>query len=428
MKSFLVSILVLALALLGCKAKEGVASAAASPDEKVTLAVWNFTNEFEYGMLDLYKEAHPNITIEHTLVQESAGYVNKLVSALTSGQGAPDCFALNVNYTRQFVESGQVLDLTDIYNLYKDALVPYQVEIGSDNGKVYALSWQATPGAFYYRRSLAKKYLGTDDPAQIQTYLSDMNKFMDTAKTLHDKSGGSCVIVPTFTGLLDAYTPNRKQPWVVDGSLVIDPILLDYMDVSRTIREKGYDARLGGWSEGWFNGMKGILKDENGNTIDVFGYFLPTWGISYVFKTNAMETSGDWAIAPGPMYHYNGGTYIAAYKGTKHPAEAKEFIRYMTADDDFLEAWAIKRGDLTSNNRVNAKVKDQFSDPYVGGQNHWALFSELAPFVNGKLVQGTDDAINAIFNEAVTAYANNEKSKEKALADFKDQVASEMGF
>ena len=40
-------------------------------------------------------------------------------------------------------------------------------------------TWQATPGLFAYRRSIAKDVLGTDDPAEVQTYLSDWDKFND---------------------------------------------------------------------------------------------------------------------------------------------------------------------------------------------------------------------------------------------------------
>ena len=37
-------------------------------------------------------------------------------------------------------------------------------------------TWQATPGLFAYRRSIAKDVLGTDDPTEVQTYLSDWDK------------------------------------------------------------------------------------------------------------------------------------------------------------------------------------------------------------------------------------------------------------
>jgi ABC-type glycerol-3-phosphate transport system substrate-binding protein len=182
------------------------------------------------------------------------------------------------------------------------------------------------------------------------------------------------------------------------------------------------------WTEGWYAAMKSILKDESGKQIDVFGYFLPTWGLHYVIKANAEETSGDWAVIKGPFSYYNGGTWYVAYKNTKNPEAAKEFIRYCSTDDGFLEKWALQEGDLTSNSYVNEKIKNQFNDPFVGGQNHYALFAQLAPSVDGSFAQGTDGAIDALFTEAVTAYINGEKTKDQAFADFKAQVSSSLGY
>jgi ABC-type glycerol-3-phosphate transport system substrate-binding protein len=236
------------------------------------------------------------------------------------------------------------------------------------------------------------------------------------------------VVLSSYSELDNPFKSLRKQPWVVNDKLVIDNAMIQYMDLAKQIRDKGYDARVSTWAEGWYAGMKGILQDENNKHIDVFGYFLPTWGLHYVIKANAEETSGDWAVVKGPLSYYSGGTWYAAYKNTKNPEAAKEFIRYCSADDEFLEKWALQEGDLTSNFFVNEKIKDQFLDPFVGGQNHYALFASLASGVDGSLTQGTDDIVNTIFGEAVTAYVMGEKSREQALADFQAQINGELGY
>jgi ABC-type glycerol-3-phosphate transport system substrate-binding protein len=133
-------------------------------------------------------------------------------------------------------------------------------------------------------------------------------------------------------------------------------------------------------------------------------------------------------MIPGPIHYYSGGTFLAANSKTRYPNAAKEVVRYLTCDDDFLEKWALERGDFTSNNYVNQKIKDQFAEPYLNGQNHWAMFSELAPFINGTTTQGTDGVINGMFHEALTAYIKGEKTKDKAVADFKAAVTSELGL
>ncbi len=173
--------------------------------------------------------------------------------------------------------------------------------------------------------------------------------------------------------------------------------------------------------------MKDELKDETGKPVEVFSYFLPTWGLHYVLKTNAPSTSGDWAMIEGPSAYRWGGTWVGAYKGTKNVKNAKEFIRYVTTDDSFLENWAKDTGDMVSNLNVVNKIKDTYSEPFLGGQNHYAEFAEMAKNVNAKLLQGSDEAIEAMFDEATAAYVNGEKSKEQAIADFKAQAGSQFG-
>ncbi len=415
------------LALVGCAKKDG---ASAGKDASNKLVVWSFTDELD-GMITKYFQEDGRFKgkyeIEYSLTPTDQ-FPNKLDPVLASGSGCPDVFALEDAFVRKYVESGLLLDLTDVYNEIKDKMIAYPAEVGTYNGKVYGLSWQVTPGAVFYRRSLAKKYLGTDDPAEVQKHLANWNKFLETADLLKSKSNGNCYIVSSTGDLFKPYSSGRKSPWVVNDKLVIDPLMEEYMDMCKTLHDKGLEGRVGQWSEGWFAGMKGVLADEAGNTKEVFSYFLPTWGLHYVLKTNAPETSGDWAMCAGPVGYRWGGTWVGAWAKTKNPNAAKELIKYVATDDTFLENWAKDTGDVVSNAKVIAKVKDNFSEAFLGGQNHYAEFAEMAKSVNGKLSQGTDQAIEGIFGEAVGSYVNGEKSMEQAIADFKEQVAAQLSL
>ncbi|MDR3303531.1 MAG: ABC transporter substrate-binding protein [Treponema sp.] len=403
------------------------ASASTGSANSGKLVVWSFTDELDGLIKDYYKPTHPDVVIEYSMTPTEQ-FPSKLDPVLQSGQGAPDVFALEDSFVRKYVESGLLLDISDVYNEVKAKMLAYPVEVGSYNGKVYGMSWQATPGAMFYRRSLAKQYLGTDDPAEVQKSFTDLDKFLQTAELLKTASGGKCVIVSASADLLRPYAAARKAPWIVDNALTIDPALLDYMEMCKTLHDKGYDARVQGWSEGWFAGMRGDLKDERGNDVEVFSYFLPTWGLHYVLKQNAPDTTGDWAMIPGPAPYRWGGTWIGAWKNTKNPLAAKEMIKYLTTDDTMIETYAMKSGDLVGNITVVNKIKDSFSEPFLGGQNHYAAFAEMAKTVDGSLTQGTDQAIEALWNETVMAYVNGEKSRDQAIKDFTDQVGAQLGF
>jgi ABC-type glycerol-3-phosphate transport system substrate-binding protein len=392
------------------------------------LVVWSFTDELAnmtnnptWG----FKATHPGVSVEYSQTP-SDQFQAKIDPVLATGQGAPDIIALESAFVRKYVESGLLLDISDVYEAAKSKLVAYPVEVGSYNGKVYGMSWQVCPGALFYRRSLAKKYLGTDDPKVVQTYFSDFNKFLETAGKLKADSNGSCVVVSSLGDLRNSFLSARKNSWLVGGKLVIDPAMEQYMDIGRTLHDQRLEGRVGQWSEGWFAGMKGELKDESGRAVEVFSYFLPTWGLHYVLKTNAPNTSGDWAMIQGPSSYRWGGTWVGAYKGTKNVANAKEFIRYVASDDAFLEAWAKETGDVVSNINVVNKIKDTYTEPYLGGQNHYAEFAEMAKAVNGRLLQGSDEAIEAMFDEAAAAFWNGEKTKVQALSDFRAQAEAQF--
>jgi len=391
------------------------------------LVIWSFTDELGNMVENYYKPAHPGVEVDYSLTPTDQ-FPSKLDPVLASGRGAPDIFALEAAFVRKYVESGLLLDITDVYEANKSKLLAYPVEIGTFNGRVYGMSWQACPGAMFYRRSIAKKYLGTDDPKEVQKYFTDLNKFLETAKLLKDASGGSCVVVSSRGDLYNPFAGARQQPWVVNGKLHIDPAMEALMDISKLLYDNRWEGRVGQWSEGWFAGMNGTLRDDSGKLLEAFGYFLPTWGLHYVLKTNAPDTAGDWAMIPGPAPYRWGGTWIGAWKDTKNVAAVKELIRYLTTDDTFLEAYALASGDVVSNVNVMNKIKDTYSEPFLGGQNHYAEFVEMAKAVDGKLVQGTDQAVEGLYQEALTAFVMGEKTKAQALADFRAQAEIQLGL
>jgi ABC-type glycerol-3-phosphate transport system substrate-binding protein len=391
------------------------------------LVVWSFTDELENMIFNYYLKAYPDVKIEYAMTPTEQ-FPNRLDPVLASGRGAPDLFALEDAFVRKYVESGLLLDITDIYERNRSKLLAYPVEVGTYNGRVYGMSWQATPGAYFYRRSYAKKYFGSDDPAVVQSYVNNFDKFLETAEMLKQRSGGTAVLMSARGELYNVFSAARAQPWVVNNRLTIDPVMYEYLEMQKLIRDNGYDANVGTWGEGWFAAMNDRHRDEQGRQYEVMGYFLPTWGLHYVLKTNAPDTAGDWAMTQGPAAYRWGGTWIGAFKDTKNVAGAKQVIEYLTTNDDFLTAWARDTGDFVSNMNVVNRIAGTFSEPFLGGQNHYAAFAQMAVLVDGKLSQGTNQAIEGLFGEATTAYVMGEKSMDDAIADFRRQVQAQLGI
>ncbi|MCO6452752.1 MAG: extracellular solute-binding protein [Caldilineales bacterium] len=429
--------------------------AAEAPAAGTTLLdIWSFTNEIN-TMAIAYEGKHPDVDATYSMIPMTNGeYQTKLKAALGTAD-APDIIALEAAFVKSFVESDFLADLGDLMPAAEAAQTyPFVLDVGTDDGVIKAYAYQATPGALFYRRSLAKEYFGTDDPAEIQELLSDMDKFAAAAAVVKEKSGGDTYMVASSGDFQNPFYANREQPWVVDGALTVDPMVQKYVETAKLFREEGYEAQAQQWQEGWFAGMNDSLVDANGNPKKVFSYFLPTWGLPYVLAPNAKsadgahDTSGDWGVITGPLPYQWGGTWLGVLKDSPNMEVAKDFVRFATLDEENLTNWATgvytneylkaidpqvpddqmqAPGDFVSSKVVVDKIIPSFDDSelsaFLAGQNSYAGFAEAAPSVNAKLMQGSDDAIQRAMNDPLNQYLNGEITEEQMWQTWKENLS-----
>lgn len=464
---FVVIILVLSMLLGACStpaatpateapaAAAAVEAPAAAPDAgKTVLNVWSFTNEIN-TMAIAYEGKNPNVDVQYTMIPMTNGeYQTKLLSALGT-KDAPDVIALEAAFVKQYVEADFLADLADLMPYAEaDKTYSFVTDVGTNDGVIKAFAYQATPGALFYRRSLAKEYFGTDDPTEIQALLSDMDKYTAAAAVVKEKSGGATYMVASSGDFQSPFFANRAQPWVVDDTLVIDPMVEKYIETAKLFRDEGYEAQAQQWQEGWFAGMNDSLVDANGNAKQIFSYFLPTWGLPYVLAPNATsadgvnDTSGDWGVITGPLAYQWGGTWLGAMASSTKMDLAKDFIRFATLDQENLTNWATgvytneylkaidptvpesqmqAPGDFVSSQVVVEAITASFDDSdlsaFLAGQNSYAGFAAAAPTVNAKLMTGSDDAIQRAMLDPLNQYLNGEISMDDMWSSWKTNLS-----
>ena len=431
--------------------------AAEAPAGAETLNLWSFTNEI-MTMATAYEGKNPGVDIKYTMIPMTNGeYQTKLKAALGTAD-APDVIALEAAFVKQFVESDMLADLGELLPVAEAGKIyPFVLDVGSNDGVTKAYAYQATPGALFYRRSLAKEYFGTDDPAEIQALLSDFDKYTEAAAVVKEKSGGDTYMVASSGDFQNPFFANREQPWVVDDTLVVDPMVEKYVETAKLFRDEGYEAQAQQWQEGWFAGMNDSLVDAEGNPKKVFSYFLPTWGLPYVLAPNAKsadgssDTSGDWGVITGPLPYQWGGTWLGVLKDSAKLDLAKKFIEFATLDQENLTNWATgvytneylkaidptvpddqmqAPGDFVSSQVVVEKIIPSFDDSelsaFLAGQNSYGGFAEAAPSVNAKLMQGSDDAIQRALNDPINQYLSGAITEEEMWAMWKENLAIEF--
>ena len=173
----------------GCSAT--VNNSDESVNYKGTIDVWSWNDELlTSGMIDEFNEKYPDIEINLiTIPNDNNAYSTKLISTLRSGVCPPDVYLAESANIKKLSNMNYYEDLSkEPYNAEEltDKMVPYTVELGKNDkdNSIRALTWQATPGGFFYRRSLAKEYLGTDDPEQVSAMMTNMDDFIALGEQL----------------------------------------------------------------------------------------------------------------------------------------------------------------------------------------------------------------------------------------------------
>ena len=105
-----------------------------------------------------------------------------------------------------------------------------------------------------------------------------------------------------------------------------------------------------------------------------------------------------------------------------------DLIKFFTLDDDFLTQYAKDSGDFVGSAAAVEKILADGGtpNPFLGGQDHYAIFASAAKLANGALMSEYDSTINDLWDKFVTQpYTKGEvESIDDAIAEFKNQVAA----
>ncbi len=416
------------------------ATTSSGSTEKTVLNVWSFTEEVP-GMITKYLETHPDFAakyeIKTTVIATTDGaYQPALDQALASGGAdAPDLFTAEAAFVLKYTQgdasqyAAPYKDLgIDVDNAIKAAdIAQYTIDIGTNpNGDVVGLGYQATGGAFIYRRSIAKDTWGTDDPAEIAKIIGPgWDKFYSAAADLKAKGYG---IVSGDGDIWHAVENSSDTPWVVDGKLNIDPKREAFLDLSMKLKENDYHNDTQDWQDAWFADMKDAGAKK------IFGYFGPAWMINYVIAGNSGDTFGDWAVCEPPIGFFWGGTWVLGSASSDNKDAVGELINWITLDTteqglQYMWANGTLNGEGGTKDAVASGTVMSMSNgelEFLGGQNMFDVFIPANQFANGKNLTQYDETINTYWRDQVRAYTSGSKSREDAIKDFKQMVADNL--
>lgn len=399
----------------------------------LNIAVWN--EEFENYFNKYLKDKMPEgVTVNFKKTENANNaYQNKLDEDLPKNDAASaddkiDMFLFEADYALKYVNSEYTLDVKSLGLTDEDLSGMYQytkdVCTTQDGSKVLkGVSWQATPGLYAYRRSIAKDVLGTDDPEKVQEALADWTKFDEVAAKAADKG------YKMLSGYDDAYrtfSNNVAAPWVNENKeIIVDANIMKWVDQTKTYTDKGYNNKTSLWTDAW--------AADQGPEGKVFGFFYSTWGINFTLAGNSLAVKekeggklevgnggyGDWAVCYGPQAYFWGGTWLAAAKGTDNAALVGDVMKAFCCNKDFGVQFTKDTQDYYNNEAAMKELAaSDFKSAFLGGQNHIALFVETAPKIDMSKISIYDQGLNETFQAKFKEYFDGTVDKDTALKNF----------
>lgn len=428
------------------KTEEGSSDAAtgetaSTGDQK--LVIWTLAADLEQ-FADKFKEENPDVETE-VVVIAPADYPTKVEAALLGGATEPDVIVGEPQMLENMYEAGFFEDLNQApYNAqdYAGQIVDYVWKVGQDaDGIQRAISYQITPAGFYYRRDIATKVFGTDDPDEIGKLFADYPSIIEAGEKL--KAAGYRI----FASDAETNYFSGDSAWVIDGVLNVSQARYDYMDMCVELYQKDLTAYAAQWAAPWYQAMSGPVPvltaetqwgtddmnvwdaesfaaaTEGMETTEVFAYGLPAWGV-LTMRDNVGETSGLWGVCSGPAYGFGGGTFIGVSSQSERKELAWEFVKFCTLNEDTADWWIEKsQGDTVSLISALEKHADDENEIY-GGEKLYAFWLKQAEGIDYSKVTKYDKAIGDAWSAAITAVKQGEKTKDEAVEEFYDQVAA----
>ena len=440
--SALLSVAMVSTLLVGCGSNAEAPAAdapaadaatdAEAPAASTTDPIYVYSWNTEVGERMAYVfEKYPEIEerVVYVNVGDSAIYQEKIDALLQTpdAEDYPDIIAAEAAYIMKYTNSDYTLPITDLGLTEADLaeMYPYTIQIATDqrDGSLKGVSWQACPGSYMYRRSLAEKYLGTSDPAEVQEYVKDWDTFIETAKMINEKSNGATKILSSNDDIQNVFYSNKSEPWVnADKQFVYDPSFDKMLDVYYELEQNDLTCKTTCWTEEWNAGP---------STDEVFSYFGCTWFLHWTIKANCggaavgEGTYGDWAMCAGPQNYYWGGTWLCATKDCSDPALAGQIMKTLCCDTEVIQKLAEETLDYVNNKTAMKNLSDAGKGAYefLGGQDFISVFSPLAENVDVSWMSAYDQKCNELIVQQAQEYAKGNKDKATAVADFKASVA-----
>ena len=365
----------------------------------VNLTFWNWIGATGDKAVALFNQTHPNIHVTSQNVGSGPAEYNKLYTAIKANN-EPDLGFIEYQVLPTFETTGALVDMSQYgANSVKDQFVPWtwkQVTLGN---AVVGIPGDMEPMVLYYRKDIFDKY-----HLPVPTTWA---QYADAAAKLHaaDPKAYITDFPPKqpgqFTGLVwqaggQLFTING-QSWKAS---INSPQALQVASYWQDLITKKLVKTDPDFTNSWYQDL------QNGTLAT---WVSGAWGHG-ILEQNAPQTSGLWRVAPIPQWQAGqsvdgnwGGSSVAVFKSSKHPAEATQFATWFFSNQQSLNILNAGGG-LAATKAWLDSPQMNISNPFFGNQVVGPLLKTASTEVNANFQWGP--TMDQVYNDIGDQFSN----------------------
>ncbi|MGM0126360.1 cellobiose transport system substrate-binding protein [Enterococcus sp. AZ194] len=382
-------VLVILLSALGLFVT-GCGSSSAKDDGKVNLTIWYYQNSMSDNVISGAKEEFSDYNLEFKKLP-SDGYETKIDTSLNSGNG-PD-IAMMFSMTPYYKYSDKFINLLDYdAESKKKDYLDWKWDLGTtpDGKALIAMPVDIGPMGLFYREDIFKEAGLPNTPEEVSKQINDWDTYFAAAKQVKEKTD-AYMFDSALSIFNTAYLQQDKFNYDRDGKLIVDDgHIKKVWDLAIKAIDEGLTAKVPSGSAEWAPAM---------NSNKIASMPGASWQRTNVSDA-APDTSGKWRVAmiPGGSANY-GGSFMSAFKASKHPKEAVEVLNYLVSIKSQEKNYSDLNIYPSTPALYSEKVMDQ-PEEFFGGQNTNEYLSKSAEAIKTVYVDPREAAtLDAIVSQ-----------------------------
>lgn len=406
----------------GSDASTGGSGDSGSGSGGQTVNVWTWEPyENQKEVIADFNESFPDIEVTFTTIEQQ-DMPMKVQTALASDSEIGNVIWSEISQRGKMMALDCWEDLEAApYNANREELLDFMVPVSvTPSGTLAGIEVSPPVAGIAYKRDLAKEYLGTDDPDELEAMLTDWETFIAKGEEVRDKSNGTVFMFPSCGTASDIIRFQNQEPYVDGNTLNLEASLGETFDLVIEMKQKGIIDSL----ESNTPAMDASWAGSN----HIF-FLCATWSPTWEIKAKDPDGSGNWGfmVPPGGGC-LSGGTVVCIPKAAENKEAAWEYIKW----NYLSEEGAISNRDNLDYFSVYKPIYEDESfysrtDEFFGGQDVLKTFAqELIPTmpVPREVNQYDSEVLDAL-GTAISEIAKSEDGNlktEDLIADMKADI------